>query len=120
MKHKCQIFTDTPRHQGHYRPAIGEMNKTVLLPIQSVLWYKTQVLLPIQVKCSMVIISLQTLKDNVAEVCVDIHGSVGGATKRFWEEMRRHYYVTPSSYMGLIRIYSRMLKDKKTEVMGNR
>lgn len=53
-------------------------------------------------------------------MCVEVHNSVRQATKDFWEEMKRRYYVTPSSYMELIRIYSKMLKEKKTEFMNNR
>ena len=53
-------------------------------------------------------------------MCVDVHHSVRQATKDFWEEMKRRYYVTPSSYMELIRIYSKMLKEKKTHFMDNR
>ncbi|KAJ8308273.1 hypothetical protein KUTeg_013147 [Tegillarca granosa] len=63
---------------------------------------------------------LQELKQTVGKVCVDIHKSIGKMAKKYWEEMRRHYYSTPSSYMELIRVYSKMLKDNKTEFMNNR
>ena len=62
----------------------------------------------------------QELKSKVANICVDIHSSVSDATKQFYEELRRHYYITPSSYMELIRIYSRMLTNKKDEFMNNK
>ena len=62
----------------------------------------------------------QELKKKVAETCVNIHQEVAKATQQFWEELRRHYYITPSSYMELIRIYSRMLNEQKTEFMNNR
>ena len=65
-------------------------------------------------------ILLQELKGKVAEVCVEMHQAVVKVTSQFWEEMRRRYYVTPSSYMELIRIYSRMLQEQKNEFMGNR
>ena len=62
----------------------------------------------------------QELKDNVAQLCVDMHGTVAVAMTRFWDEMKRRCYITPSSYMELILTYSRMLKDQKTEFMTNR
>ena len=56
----------------------------------------------------------------MAETCVNIHQDVARATGEFWSEMKRRYYVTPSSYMELIRVYSRMLDEQKTAFMNNR
>jgi dynein heavy chain len=63
---------------------------------------------------------MQLLKERVGEVCVDLHSSVSSATQAFWLELKRRYYVTPSSYMELIRIYSSMLRQKKQEFLHNR
>ncbi|CAH1791320.1 unnamed protein product [Owenia fusiformis] len=60
------------------------------------------------------------VKIDVAKVCVDIHNSIGETATRFWEEMRRRYYTTPSSYMELIKIYTNMLRDNRKELMDNR
>ena len=49
-----------------------------------------------------------------------MHSMVAKTTGQFWEEMRRRYYVTPSSYMELIRIYSKMLNEQKTQFWDNR
>jgi dynein heavy chain len=38
------------------------------------------------------------------------------ATVRFYEEMRRHYYTTPSSFLELITLYKTMLEEKKDKV----
>ncbi|XP_035825271.1 dynein heavy chain 6, axonemal [Aplysia californica] len=62
----------------------------------------------------------EALKDKVAQICVDIHKSIASMSVRFWEEARRRYYSTPSSYMELIKLYSKMLKDNKREFMSNR
>lgn len=40
--------------------------------------------------------------------------SVGDMTVRYYEEMRRHYYVTPSSYLELLKQYKTLL-EKKTQ-----
>lgn len=41
-------------------------------------------------------------------------------TERFYNEMRRHYYTTPSSYLDLIKLYKSMLEVKKKKVSGTR
>ena len=51
---------------------------------------------------------------------MEMHQKVAKVTSQFWEEMRRRYYVTPSSYMELIRIYSKMLQEQKNEFVNNR
>lgn len=38
-------------------------------------------------------------------------------TERFYNEMRRHYYTTPSSYLELLKLYKNMLHDKKQLIM---
>lgn len=38
------------------------------------------------------------------------------ATVRFYEEMRRHYYTTPSSYLELIKLYKTMLEKRKDKL----
>lgn len=35
---------------------------------------------------------------------------------RFYMEMKRHYYTTPSSYLELLKLYREMLKVKKVKV----
>ncbi|PSN37036.1 Dynein heavy chain 6 [Blattella germanica] len=41
--------------------------------------------------------------------------SVADMTIRFFEEMRRHYYITPSSYLELIKLYKGMLQERKDQ-----
>ncbi|ESO83512.1 hypothetical protein LOTGIDRAFT_133247 [Lottia gigantea] len=57
---------------------------------------------------------------DIEVACVDIHRSISVVSRQYWEEMRRHYYSTPSSYMELIRLYSIMLRDNKQEFVNNR
>lgn len=63
---------------------------------------------------------IEDLKDRVAHICVDIHKSIAETGARYWQEVRRRYYATPSSYMELIRLYARMLRDNKREFVSNR
>ncbi|XP_023013028.2 dynein heavy chain at 16F isoform X2 [Leptinotarsa decemlineata] len=58
--------------------------------------------------------------NNLAIVCVAIHESVEEMTERFYNEMRRHYYTTPSSYLELIKLYRVTLKVKIEKVTKTR
>lgn len=53
---------------------------------------------------------MQRLKSTVSKL--DIFQSVGDMTVRYFEEMRRHYYVTPSSYLELLKQYRNLLEKK--------
>lgn len=41
-------------------------------------------------------------------------------TVRFYNEMRRHYYTTPSSYLELLKLYLVMLNKKRAEIVKTR
>ena len=53
------------------------------------------------------------LVDALSEMCVEIHTSVSAMAKRLYDELRRYYYTTPTSYLELINLYLKMLTDKK-------
>ena len=53
-------------------------------------------------------------------MCVSIHQSVVETGARYWREVRRRFYATPSSYMELIRLYARMLRDNRRNFLANR
>ena len=67
-----------------------------------------------------VIFFFKELKKNVGLMCVEMHDSLGVACTRFYEEIKRYFYVTPSSYMELIRVYSTMLYKQRTEFEQNK
>lgn len=46
--------------------------------------------------------------------------SVEDMTERFYNEVRRHYYTTPSSYLELLKLYQIMLVDKKEQIEKTR
>ena len=56
-------------------------------------------------------------QDKVAAMCVEIHTSVSAMADRFYNELRRRYYTTPTSYLELINLYTHMLGDKKKWVI---
>lgn len=41
-------------------------------------------------------------------------------SQRFYLEMRRHYYTTPSSYLELIKLFLALLDKKQKETSGQR
>eukprot|EP00049_Salpingoeca_infusionum_P016632 m.342064 g.342064 ORF g.342064 m.342064 type:complete len:4133 (+) comp16119_c0_seq2:317-12715(+) len=60
------------------------------------------------------------LKPKISEMCVEIHTSVSEMADRFYDELRRKYYTTPTSYLELINLYTSMLDEKKRELMLQR
>ncbi|KAI5076359.1 hypothetical protein GOP47_0008424 [Adiantum capillus-veneris] len=56
------------------------------------------------------------LVSAVVEVCVYIHQSVERTSKEFYEEQRRHVYVTPTSYLELLHTYIKLLDEKREEL----
>ena len=46
-------------------------------------------------------------------MCVEIHTSVSSMADRFYAELRRRYYTTPTSYLELINLYLTMLDEKR-------
>ncbi|KAG7241313.1 hypothetical protein INR49_025755 [Caranx melampygus] len=49
------------------------------------------------------------LKQSFSAMCVEIHVSVTDMAERFYSELRRRYYTTPTSYLELINLYLGML-----------
>ncbi|GJQ70897.1 hypothetical protein Trydic_g814 [Trypoxylus dichotomus] len=62
-------------------------------------------------------IDTEEITFKLAEICVIMHKSVEDMTERFYNEMRRHYYTTPSSYLELLKLYKHMLYEKKQLIM---
>lgn len=49
---------------------------------------------------------------------MEIHVSVTDMAERFYAELRRRYYTTPTSYLELINLYLSMLEDKRQQLVG--
>ncbi|VDO76393.1 unnamed protein product, partial [Schistosoma mattheei] len=45
------------------------------------------------------------LKESISKLSTDIHLSVSEAAVRFYNELKRHYYTTPTSYLELLGLY---------------
>jgi dynein heavy chain len=51
-------------------------------------------------------------------LCVKFHEDVQALSARFLAEQRRHYYVTPTSYLELLGSYKKLLAKRQDEVGG--
>ena len=54
-----------------------------------------------------------SFQENIAEMCVEIHTSVTSMAERYYNELKRRYYTTPTSYLELINLYLSMLDEKR-------
>ncbi|KAK7929355.1 hypothetical protein WMY93_005750 [Mugilogobius chulae] len=57
------------------------------------------------------------LKESFSTLCVEIHVSVSEMAERYYSELRRRYYTTPTSYLELINLYLSMLGTKKQQLV---
>ncbi|XP_063775070.1 dynein axonemal heavy chain 14 isoform X3 [Pseudophryne corroboree] len=60
------------------------------------------------------------LQSSVTQVCVAVHKSVSSKAAQYLEETRRHYYVTPQSYLSFIDTFSNILQAKKQKLTTDR
>ena len=51
-------------------------------------------------------------------MCVNVHLSVSNMAERYYTELRRRYYTTPTSYLELINLYLSMLSEKKKQLVS--
>ncbi len=62
----------------------------------------------------------EEMKQCFSEMCVEIHVSVTDMAERFYSELRRYYYTTPTSYLELINLYLSMLGEKREQLQAVR
>jgi dynein heavy chain len=54
--------------------------------------------------------------DGIVQICVDMQERVISLTQRYKDEVRRYYYITPTSYLILIKTFQTVLKDKRKKI----
>ena len=62
------------------------------------------------------VLGIRDYMDALCNMSVEIHNSVSQYSDRFYEELRRKNYTTPTSYLDLIKTYIEMLKAQKSIV----
>ena len=55
-------------------------------------------------------------RDGIVKVCVDMQQRVRNLTKKYYDELRKYYYVTPTSYLELIKTFKSLLDKKRDEI----
>lgn len=66
------------------------------------------------------IIKDQDQVHNMSTVCVIMHKSIEEASEKYYKEVKRHYYTTPSSYLELLKQYHSLLKRRVTAITAKR
>jgi dynein heavy chain, axonemal len=59
----------------------------------------------------------ENVVQGLVKLCQQIHLSVAQMTKKYRDEMSRHNYVTPTSYLELLNIFSKIFDKKKAELV---
>ena len=59
------------------------------------------------------------MKDGIVAICVDMQERVRQLSQRYLFELRRYYYVTPTSYLILIKTFTTLLDDKRNTNYSN-
>ena len=56
-------------------------------------------------------LGLEKYKEPLAETCKIIHKTVEEYSDKFYEELRRKNYTTPTSYLQLIFTYKKLMRE---------
>uniref|UniRef100_A0A5K3EMK9 Dynein_AAA_lid domain-containing protein n=1 Tax=Mesocestoides corti TaxID=53468 RepID=A0A5K3EMK9_MESCO len=56
------------------------------------------------------------IKDKIAELCTFSHMTASTLAVRFFEELKRHYYTTPTSYLELLSVYRVMIDNRRNQL----
>ena len=63
-----------------------------------------------------IILGITEYKEILCLMSVEIHNSVSNMSEKFYAELRRRNYTTPTSYLELIKTYIEMLSVQRTIV----
>ena len=57
------------------------------------------------------------MREETVVMCKHFHVSVTALSQRYFETMRRRNYVTPTSYLELIKTFKTLLGKKRLEIL---
>ncbi|XP_053163841.1 dynein axonemal heavy chain 14 isoform X5 [Hemicordylus capensis] len=63
---------------------------------------------------------LKNFINVLVNVCVNIHKNVSIITEKYLKETKRHYYITPNSYLQFINTFSTILQSTRENILSNR
>lgn len=55
----------------------------------------------------------EVIKEEVLDICVQIHAITLQHAEKFMQELRRHYYISPATYLYFIQTFKDLLNEKK-------
>lgn len=56
------------------------------------------------------------IRVGLVKVAVDMQLRITDLTKRYREELRKYYYVTPTSFLELLSTFEKMNNDRMNEI----
>lgn len=57
-------------------------------------------------------------REGVVQLCVDMQQRARDLSTRYYQELRRFYYITPTSYLELLSTFKRLLKERIEMIRG--
>ena len=54
--------------------------------------------------------------DSIINICVDMQNRVIDYSNKYYQELRRHNYVTPMSFIELLNIFKSLLQKRTIEI----
>jgi dynein heavy chain len=58
----------------------------------------------------------KSMFDNIINICVDMQNRVIDYSNKYYQELRRHNYVTPMSFIELLNIFKNLLQKRTIEI----
>jgi hypothetical protein len=55
-------------------------------------------------------------RKGVVNICVDMQSRVTAMAKQYFHEMKRNYYVTPTSYLEMLATLTKLLDQKRSDI----
>ncbi|XP_033097643.1 dynein heavy chain 7, axonemal-like isoform X2 [Anneissia japonica] len=126
------MFIDRVRDQMHIVLAmspIGDAFRNRLRKFPSLVncctidWFQSWPEDALQAVATRFLDDLEMSDDNRSgciDMCKEFHTSTRDLSERFLNELDRHNYVTPTSYLELISTFKTLLNKKRAEVMKNK
>lgn len=62
----------------------------------------------------------EATRASCVKLCVQFHQSTDDLAVRFHQELRRRYYVTPSSYLELITAFKSLLAERRRQIVSTK
>ena len=55
------------------------------------------------------------IKEKISKVCVHIHMTLIKIISKYYDDHKKYYYVTPSSYIDLLKTFGKIFEMNKNE-----